>query len=113
MDAGTIVALVLGTVGPVWGAGTSAINRRDANERDECDQAIDREKRWLQEKRLIYVRAQAALDDELAALSDHVIHDPSETGHAQRASALHAAQQEFREARAAVDMRPPKSCDMR
>jgi hypothetical protein len=37
MDAGTTVALVLGSVGFLWGAGTYTVNRRDAKERDERD----------------------------------------------------------------------------
>lgn len=107
MDAGTIVALVLGSVGFLWGAGTYAVNRRDSKERDERDRAADREKRWLQEKRLIYVRAQGALRDLLGALANVVMYDVSEDGSADRQAALDAAWRQVRGVQAEVEMLAP------
>ena len=107
MDAGTTVALVLGSVGFLWGAGTYAVNRRDAKERDERDRAADREKRWLQEKRLIYVRAQGALRDLLGALANVVMYDVSEDGSADRQAALDAAWRQVKGVQAEVEMLAP------
>ncbi|MCR6649935.1 MAG: hypothetical protein NVV70_18015 [Cellulomonas sp.] len=57
MDAGTVVALVLGAVGFGLSGVTLYYNRRDV-----------REARWVQEKRVIYARTQAALMEQYDAM---------------------------------------------
>ncbi|WP_444662823.1 hypothetical protein ACT17Q_12725 [Cellulomonas sp. CW35] len=57
MDAGTVVALVLGVVGFALSGVTLYFNRRDA-----------KDARWLQEKRVIYARTQAALTEQYEAM---------------------------------------------
>jgi len=78
MEAGTWVALVLGIGGAGWAITQFFVNRKDTRERDERDRLdtqasaqqerdAELERRWVQEKRLIYVRAQAVLSDLLDA----------------------------------------------
>ena len=104
MDAGTIVALL--GVAPVHRVGPSAPEEPHGSEH-ERDRAADREKRWLQEKRLIYVRAQGALRDLLGALANVVMYDVSEDGSADRQAALDAAWRQVRGVQAEVEMLAP------
>lgn len=60
VDAATAVALVLGGAGFVWGGITFFLNRGDTRTRDAAQRADELERRWLQEKRAVYVRAQHA-----------------------------------------------------
>lgn len=81
MEAGTWVALVLGVGGAAWAITQFFLNRKDMRERDDRDRRdavthaqherdTELERRWVQEKRLIYVRAQAALTGVLDAQED-------------------------------------------
>ena len=81
MEAGTWVALLLGISGAGWAITQFFVNRRDTRERAERDRLDSRasaqqerdaelERRWVQEKRLIYVRTQATLSCLLDAETD-------------------------------------------
>lgn len=78
METGTWVALVLGIGGAGWAITQFFLNRKDTRERDERDRLnaqasaqqqrdAELERRWVQEKRLIYARTQALLSDLLDA----------------------------------------------
>ncbi len=113
MDAGTWVALTLGTVGVVWAAFTYFRNERRENEREDArahaERAADREKRWVQEKRLMYVEMQRALRDLLDAVADLTIYDATEDGHAAREKAADAAWRRYERVRDEIDMLAPES----
>ncbi|QCB94746.1 hypothetical protein [Cellulomonas shaoxiangyii] len=81
MEAGTWVALVLGIGGAGWAITQFFVTRKDTRERDERDRLgaqasaqherdTELERRWVQEKRLIYVRTQTVLSDLLDARTD-------------------------------------------
>lgn len=83
MEAGTWVALVLGIGGAAWSIAQFFVSRNDARDRRERErldaQAKTRqerdaelERRWVQEKRLVYIRVQAALSALLDAEAEAV-----------------------------------------
>ncbi|WP_024285361.1 hypothetical protein [Cellulomonas sp. KRMCY2] len=113
MDPGTAVALVLGGLGFVWSGFTYFRNERREHEREEVrahgERAADREKRWVQEKRLIYVEMQRVLHDRLYAVANLTMHDPTEDGHEARQKDSEAAWSRYQEVLAEIDMLAPES----
>lgn len=98
MESGTWVALVLGVGGAGWSTAQFFVSRRDARARDKRDRLdaqasahqqrdAELERRWVQEKRLMYVRAQATLTDLLDA-ETNMLTKP--VGSAEREAALEA-----------------------
>ena len=104
------MALALGAVGFTWGAATFFLNVAETRRREARDIVADREKRWLHEKRLIYVKTVAALNQATWALLDVArnYRPRPVPGEHERNGALGAALERFGEVIAEVDLLAPE-----
>ncbi|MBN9328314.1 MAG: hypothetical protein BGO38_09865 [Cellulomonas sp. 73-145] len=118
MDGGTWVALVLGVGGAAWAITQFFMTRKDTRERDERgrldaqastqqERDLELERRWVQEKRLIYVRAQATLTDLLDAETDMLTRPVGSTERGAAIDADSAAWMRMNDVHAELDLLAP------